>query len=137
MPKRYIVDAGLAAAAIHADEALLLRDHNLVGRLLDTFVTAQLRAELAACSSHPRLHHLRTEGGRQEIDLIVELSGGRILAIEVKAAVAVDRGDARHLLWLREALGTAFLHGLVLHTGGRMFGLSERITAAPMSALWS
>src|SRR5262245_36546875 len=43
------------------------------GRLLDTFVAAQLRAELAACSSRPRLYHLRTEAGRQEVDLLPEL----------------------------------------------------------------
>jgi hypothetical protein len=137
MPKRYVVDAGLAAAVINVDEAVALRDAGLVGRLLDTFVTAQFRAEIPACASRPRMHHLRTEGGRQEIDLIFELSGERIIGVEIKAAAAVNADDARHLNWLRDLLGERFAHGLVLHTGPGLFGLSDRITAAPIGVLWS
>ena len=137
MPKRYLVDAGLAAAAINVDEAMALRDHDLLGRLLDTFVAAQLRAELPACPSRPRMHHLRTEGGRQEIDLILEVAGDRVVGIAIKAAAAVGEREARHLAWLRDSLGERFLHGLVLHTGPGLFELGERITAAPISVLWS
>lgn len=137
LPKRYLVDAGLAARAIDVDELTSMRDSDVLGRLLDTFVTAQLRAELAASPSRPRLYHLRTEGGRQEVDLVLELAGHRIIGIEVKAAASVDHKDARHLAWLRDALGERFVHGLVLHAGPHLFALSERITAAPISALWS
>lgn len=137
MPKRYLVDAGLAAAAINAGEATALRDHELLGRLLDTFVAAQFRAELPACPSRPRLHHLRTEGGRQEIDLLLEVAADRIVGVEIKAAAAVGEQEARHLVWLRDSLGERFLHGLVLHTGPGLFELGERITAAPISVLWS
>jgi hypothetical protein len=136
-PKRYFVDSALAASAIVADEVTLMQDSDLLGRLLDTFVAAQLRAELAVCPGNPRMYHLRTEGGRQEIDLLIELAGHRIIGVEVKAAAAVDADDARHLAWLRDALGERFLHGLVLHAGPRIFQLSDRITAAPISALWS
>jgi uncharacterized protein len=137
MPKRYLIDAGLAAAAINADEATVMRDHALLGRLLDTFVAAQFRAELPACPSRPRIHHLRTEGGRQEIDLILEVSADRIVGVEIKAAAAVGEHEARHLVWLRDSLGERFLHGIVLHTGPGLFELEQRITAAPISVLWS
>lgn len=33
----------------------------------------------------PRLHHLRQDGGRREIDLLIEPAGHRVIAIEIKA----------------------------------------------------
>jgi uncharacterized protein len=137
MPKRYVVDTGLAANAINVDETTILRDPDLLGRLLDTFVAAQLRAELAACPSRPRMYHMRTEGGRQEVDLVLELAGRSVIGIEIKASAGVDTHAARHLVWLRDQLGDRFIHGLVLHTGPRLFPLSDRITAAPIGSLWA
>jgi hypothetical protein len=136
-PKRYLIDAGLAAVASNVDEAAVMRDSDLLGRLLDTFVAAQLRAELPACPSRPRMYHVRTEGGRHEVDLLLELSGHRVIGFEVKAAAAVTLHDARHLEWLRDQLGERFVHGLVMHAGPRSFELSDRITVAPISTLWS
>jgi hypothetical protein len=54
---------------------------------------------------------------RYEVDLIVELANGRIIAIEIKAASASSRSDARHLVWLREQPGDRVLAALVLHAG--------------------
>jgi uncharacterized protein len=56
--------------------------------------------------------------------------------VEVKADAAPGRGDARHLLWLRDQLGDRFEAGVVLHTGPRTYQLEERIHAAPISTLW-
>lgn len=107
-PKRYLIDAGLAVSAARLDGAGVLRDGNLLGRLLDTYVTAQLRPEVALLP-RARLHHLRTESGRQEVDLIVDLGGGRVIGIEVKAGAAPGPRDARHLAWLRDQLGAHFV----------------------------
>lgn len=134
-PKRYLIDAALIATALGVDENAVIRDGNLLGRALDTFVAAQLRPELALSSTNPRLHYLRTHGGRHEIDLVAELAGQRLLAIEVKAGAAVA-GDAKHLLWLRDELGDRFLAGVVLHTGPHVYELDKKILAAPISALW-
>ena len=136
-PKRYFLDAGLAASAMHTDEAGVMRDSDLLGQLLDTFVAAQFRADLAASPSRPRMYHVRTEGGRHEVDLLFEMTAGRVIAIEVKAAAAVDRKDARHLAWLREMLGERFAYGLVLHTGPGLFELEDRISAAPIGTIWT
>jgi predicted AAA+ superfamily ATPase len=135
-PKRYLIDAGLLAAALRADPRGVMRDGLLLGRLLETFVAAQLRAELAVSRTQPRLYHLRTERGRHEIDLVAELGGGRLIGIEVKAGGAARREDARHLAWLRDEVGERFVAGVVLHTGPRIYELDERILAAPICALW-
>jgi hypothetical protein len=44
--------------------------------------------------------------------------------------------DARHLAWLRSALGDRFLAGAVLHTGPGLFQLADRIAAIPICAIW-
>ena len=42
------------------DTTLVLREGDLIGRLLDTFVVAQLRAEIAISATRPRLYHVRS-----------------------------------------------------------------------------
>jgi predicted AAA+ superfamily ATPase len=134
--KRYLVDTSLVAAALELDELAVLRDGDLLGRMIDTFVLAQIRPEVALSSLRPRLHHLRSRDSRHEIDLVAELSAGDVVAVEIKSTGAPTRSDARHLEWLRERLGERFLAGAVLHTGPRPFRLSERIFALPIATLW-
>ncbi len=137
-PKRYLTDAALITATLGLDEQAVISDGDLLGRVLDTFVAAQLRPELAICKSRPRLYHLRTEEGRHEIDLLAELAGQQIVGIEVKAGAAPSaHGDARHLTWLAERLGERFLAGVVLHTGPHVYKLAEKIVAAPIAVLWA
>ncbi len=135
-PKRYVTDAALIGAALRLDARGILSDGNLLGRTLDTFVVSQLRPETGLSATRPRLYHLRTEGGRHEIDLVAELGGQRLVAVEVKASAAPSDEDARHLHWLRDEIGSRFLAGVVLHTGPRVYRLGERIVAAPISTLW-
>jgi uncharacterized protein len=135
-PKRYVTDTSLLTAALHLDELAVMRDGNLLGRLIETYVLAQIRPELELAGFTPRLYHLREKNGRHEIDLIAELAGGDVVAVEIKSSAAPRRSDARHLEWLREQLGERFLAGAVLHTGPRPFGLAERIFALPICTLW-
>lgn len=136
-PKRYVTDPSLVGAALRSDLDGVLRDGDLLGRMLDTFVAAQLRPELAASAARPRLFHLREKNGRHEIDLLAELGGDRVVAIEVKATAAPNRSDASHLEWMRDRLGQRFLAGVVFHTGPSAFTLGEQIAALPIAALWS
>ena len=122
--------------ALRLDADAILRDADLLGRMLETFVLAQLRGELEVCESRPRLYHLRERDGRREVDLVAELSGGRVVACEIKAGATVRPHDARHLAWLRDQLGDSFVFGAVLHTGRRSFSLGDRIDALPISAIW-
>jgi predicted AAA+ superfamily ATPase len=135
-PKRYLIDPALIATALAFDEQAVMADGDVLGRVLDTFVVAQLRAELAICQSRPRLYHLRTEEGRHEIDLLAELAGRRVVAIEVKASAAPSARDARHLGWLAERIGDRFLAGVVLHTGPHVYRLDTKVIAAPIAVLW-
>ena len=68
--------------------------------------------------------------------MIAELGGGRVLGVEIKAAAAPGDADARHLRWLREELGDRMVAGVILHTGPRLYALSDGIIAAPIATLW-
>ena len=135
--KRYLVDPALAMAAARIDETAVLTDPDLLGRILDTFVVAQLRPEIDLLRPRARLHHLRTEAGRREVDIVIDLGAGRLIAAEVKATTAPTSKDARHLGWLRDELGESFVRGIVFHTGRQPFELDERIWALPIASLWA
>lgn len=135
-PKRYVVDPALVSALLRLDVNAILLSGDLLGRLLDTLVVSQLRAELVVSRSRPRLYHVRQEQGRFEVDILGELGGGQIVGIEVKASAAPTRHDARHLIGLRDRLADAFVAGVLFHTGPRTYAIEERIIAAPISTLW-
>lgn len=135
-PKRHLTDVALLGGAVGVDTSAVLAEGTLLGRVLESFVLSQLRAELPACRTRPRLYHLRQEQGRREIDIVAELGGRRLIGIEVKAGTPT-RTDARHLAWLRDECGDRFLTGVILHTGAHSYELGDRITAAPVAALWS
>lgn len=135
-PKRYLVDPSLAGAALGLDAAAVMRDGDLLGRIIDSFVVAQIRPELELAADRPRLYHLREKDGRREIDLLAEVAGAGLIAVEIKATAAPNASDARHLAWLRDVLGDRFLAGAVLHTGPHPFRLGDRLLALPICVLW-
>jgi predicted AAA+ superfamily ATPase len=134
-PKRYVVDPGLVTGTLGLDVNDIMTDADVLGRLIDTFVVAQIRAELRL-GGRGWLYHLRDRNGDHEIDLVVELGHNRIVAIEVKAHSAPDARAAKHLRWLRDQLGDGFLAGVVLHTGPFTYELDDRIIAAPICTIW-
>ena len=136
MPKRHLVEPALIGAVLGLDTDLVLRSGDLLGRLLESFVVSQLRSELAVSALRPRLYHVRQQQGRFEVDVLAELGGGRLVAMEVKADAAPSPDAARHLATLRDRYDSEFLAGIVFHTGPRSYRLGDRLLAAPISALW-
>lgn len=135
-PKRYVADTGLWGSAVGADADLAMSDGDILGRLIDTFVMNQLRAEIVVDPLRPRLYHLRDRDGRHEVDLIADLGARGLIGLEVKAHSAPTLAHARHLVWLRDQLGDRFKTGAVLHTGPAQFRLGDRLEAIPICALW-
>jgi hypothetical protein len=137
LPKRHIVDAGLAAAALGLSADDILSNGDLLGRIFDTFAVSQLRAEAALSPGTPELLHLRDRNGRHEVDLIADFGQRGIVALEFKATAAPRPSDAVHLRWLRDELGARFLGGAVIHSGPSLYQLSDRILAAPLCTVWA
>ena len=135
-PKRYVTDAGLAAWLAGVDFDAARHNPDARGRIIDTYVAAQLRAEAEASSRPVQLHHLRTQRGEHEIDLVAEF-GFRVAAFEVKTGSAPTHKDARHIAWLRDQLPPEqFAGGVVFHTGRYRRQIGQGIEAVPIAALW-
>jgi uncharacterized protein len=137
LPKRHLVDPAFVGPLLGVDLRAVMRDGDLLGRVLDSFVVAQLRADCVVSKLSPRLYHVRDANGRHEVDVLAEFANGRVAAFEVKADAAPGTNTARHLRWLKDALGDRFAAGVVLHTGPRAFELEEGMLALPISALWT
>ena len=135
-PKFYIADTGLATSLLHADKATILSSGDLLGRIIDTFVAAQILPLVAL--SHPRIEafHLRDSNGIHEVDLLLEGPGGTVVGIEIKSGDAVKPQAARHLEWLRDYPGSTFKRGVVFHKGDPTYPMSDRIWAMPIAAIW-
>lgn len=135
-PKRYLCEPALAAPLLGLERRSITRDADTAGRMIDSFVAAQIRPELQVGSMPVSMFHIR-QGGRREIDIVLERRDGALIALEIKAAADVDLHDARHLVWLRDQLDSdRFRAGIVLHTGRHIRRLATRIWAVPICALW-
>ncbi len=106
-----------------------------LGGLLEAFVAAELMRQSTWCEERFTISHYRSPDGR-EIDLILELDDGRVIAVEVKAASSASAADARHLRWLEGRIGDRLVAGVVLTTDDRSRHLGGRLWAVPVAALW-
>ncbi len=142
-PKHQFADPALAARLLGVGTEALLdggevgppvpRDGTLLGALFESLVTLSLRTYAQAAEA--TVKHLRTAGGRHEIDLIVERADGRVLAIEVKLARDVRDHDTRHLRWLAERIGGELLDALIVTTGAEAYRRADGIGVVPAALL--
>ncbi|MCL2788591.1 MAG: DUF4143 domain-containing protein [Micrococcales bacterium] len=135
-PKLHIVDPGMAAHLVGDNRAGLLASASHLGRLIDTFTMAQIRPLLRLRSPKITAYHLRDANGDREIDLVLQSASGDVVALEIKATATVPPRSARHLAWLRDSLGSAFIRGMVLHTGTMTFPMGDKLWAMPIARLW-
>ena len=143
LPKHHLADPALAARALGLDADALLsgatpeqripRDGSVLGHLFESLVTQGVRVFAQAADA--RVSHLRTQGGRQEIDLIVERADQRVLAIAVKLGGVVGDDDVKHLLWLRQHLGDDFVDAVVVNTGPQAYRRPDGIAVVPAALL--
>lgn len=132
-PKLALTDTGLAARLIGSR---VHTDPEVAGRLIETFVTNELRAQAEWSTARPQLFHYRDRDGA-EMDLILEAGDGRVVGIEVKAGATVRADDLRGLRHLEQRLGDGFAAGIVLCTAPEPIHLGRRLWALPISVLWA
>lgn len=134
-PKLHVTDTGVACALLGLDEAALMEDRSTLGQLLETFVVQELRRQASWRDDDVRFHHLRDRDG-VEVDLVIELGGRALAAIEVKASATVTAADFRGIRKLRDAAGKRFASGVVLYDGEASVGFGDGLFAVPIRALW-
>jgi predicted AAA+ superfamily ATPase len=134
MPKLYMVDSGLLAALVGADERRVRYDDGLAGALFETFAAVELERQASWSAEPLTFWHYRE--GRREVDIIVERPSGEIVGVEVKAGATVRAGDFAGLVHLRERVGPRLRSGVVLYAGERTLPFGPRLWALPLCALW-
>lgn len=131
-PKLTLTDTGLTARLLGGR---LRSDPEVAGRLIETFVAGELRAQAEWSEAHPSLFHFRDRDGA-EVDLVLESGDGRVVGVEVKAGATVRAEDLRGLRLLERRLGSDFAVGIVLCTAPEPRHLGGRLWILPISALW-
>ncbi len=142
-PKHHLADPALVTQLLGVDTDALLtgddggvpipRDGTLLGALFESLVT--LTTRVFAQAAEARTHHLRTHGGRHEVDLVVERGDGRVVAIEAKLASTVDSDDLTHLHWLGDQLGDRLLDKVVVSTGPAAYRRMDGVAVVPLGLL--
>lgn len=79
--------------------------------------------------------HYRSHTG-EEVDLVLEGPGGRVVGVEVKAQGSLRPEDLRGLKSLAQALGPRFHRGVVLYLGRETVPFAPNLHALPLEALW-
>jgi predicted AAA+ superfamily ATPase len=141
--KHHLVDPALAARLLGANRDALLeneelgppvpRDGTLLGALFESLVALCVR--VYAQNSEATTGHLRTHSGNREIDLIVEGSNKRVVAIEVKLKRTIKDADVRNLLWLKSTIGNELLDAIVITTGESAYRRPDGIGVVPAALL--
>ncbi|MDA8268470.1 MAG: DUF4143 domain-containing protein [Actinomycetota bacterium] len=141
-PKHHLADPALAARLVRLDATTLLagagpgsavpRDGTYLGALFESLAVLSVRT--LAQRHDARVHHLRTRGGRHEVDMIVEGTDG-FLAIEVKLSATVDDRDTTHLRWLRQQLPEHCVDLVVLTTGPEAYRRRDGTAVVPLGML--
>ena len=141
-PKHHLVDPAIAGRLLGTTiDSLLMadgpyetrREDTLLGALFESLATLTLR--VLAQPLRANVCHLRTQRGEHEIDIIVERSDHKVLALEVKLTSAPTVSDARHLNWLQEQLGDALIDKVIICTGEYAYRQEDGTAIVPLGLL--
>jgi predicted AAA+ superfamily ATPase len=136
-PKYLLADSAVLARLLRADPKRLEGDDSLLGTVLESFTGMELAKQISASPSAASLRHMRTAKG-VEVDFVVEWGDGSVSGVEVKSTATLRDDDFRHLVTLRDRIGSErFVKGVVLYSGGEVLPFGERLEAWPISVLWS
>ncbi|MCL2110806.1 MAG: ATP-binding protein [Clostridiales bacterium] len=136
-PKIIVSDTGLACSLKGISHEFLsnIENGNEMGPLLETFVIAEINKQRSWSETDYSLHHYRDRDNK-EVDIVLELDDGRLIAIEVKAASSFSRKDFSGMKAFRDVAGSRFYCGILLYTGMEAQPFGDKMFAAPVSAIW-
>lgn len=134
-PKVLLNDTGLLCHLIGLTYERLLGDDLLAGPVLESFVATELLKQSGTSKTRPSLYHYRTHK-QQEVDLVLEDSQGRLVAIEVKKTSSPAPNDFDAMRRMRDAVGDRFLRGILFHQGREWVYSDPAMQMVPLPALW-
>lgn len=135
-PKRHLVDPSLAAAALGAGPERLRGDLGYLGCLFESLVVRDLR--VASLPLRGQISHYRDSNGL-EVDAVIEVTGGRWAAVEIKLGPAAVDDAAATLRRFAQTVDTsvvgepAFL--AVIVPGGYAYTRPDGVLVVPAVTL--
>ena len=112
-----------------------IENGNELGPIFEAFVINEIMKQQTWSDIGFSAHHYRDKDGK-EVDLVLELRGGKVIAIEIKAASSFSRKDFAGMKALRDMLGNRFQCGVLLYTGSEILPFGDRLYCAPASSIW-
>lgn len=138
-----MADPALAARLLRLDERTLLEGRGgaspvaagrtALGRLFESLAT--LCVKPCAQAAEAATYHLREKHGRHEVDLVVEGTGGRVAAFEVKLAATPSPQEGASLRWLRGRIGDRLAAAVIITTGRAAYRRPDGIAVVPLALL--
>ena len=142
VPKHHLADPALAARLLGLSVDALINGEGrpigpqaggMLGHLFESLVTLSVR--VAAQAAEASVGHLRTRNGDHEVDLVLVRDDGKVVAVEVRLAAAVEDRDTVHLHWLAQRLGADLLDAIIVNTGPNAYRRSDGIGVVPLALL--
>lgn len=135
-PKVIVKDSGLALRVGRVTEQQLsIVGSPHLGAAVEGFVVSELLKQRSWSREEYDLFQFRDRAG-VEVDIVIELHDGSVIAFEVKAGSTAKTEHFRGLRLLRDRLEERFLGGYVLNTATRGVSFGDRLGTMPIAALW-
>jgi predicted AAA+ superfamily ATPase len=143
LPKRYLADPALAVNLLGYRKSDLLSGQEgepnfdrygpLIGRLFEALAVLCIR--VYAETNSWKVSHFRDRNGRREVDLILEVGGSKVIAVEIKLAQTPRDSDFGNLLWLKEQLGDSVVDSVLITTGPYAYRHNNGVAVVPLGLL--
>ncbi len=133
-PKIYFNDTGLLSHMLGVNTKNTPPE--TIGLMLENYLLLELLKMASWCSQNVDFYYYRTAGG-VEVDIIMENSAGKIVAMEVKRSATLKPNAIRGIKDLQTVLGNKFHRGIIFYTGSIVIPLDKNIHAVPIGFLMS
>ena len=118
-----------------AAEALTIGGREYYGALVEQFVALELVKRQAWSRTPYSLYQFRDIDGL-EVDLIIELADGRLLAVEVKSSTSLTEKAWTNLIRFKDRFPDRDITGACLHAGTQTAVIGGWLHILPLTALW-
>lgn len=136
-PKAVVSDSALATrlAGVNLESPAGPAQPEHLGALLEGFVATELLKQREWSQADFDVWHYRDRNGA-EVDIVIELSDGSVIGLEVKASQTVKADHFKGLKFLADKLGSRFRAGAVLSLAPNAVRFGESLYGLPVAALW-
>lgn len=133
--KIYLVDTALQLFMLNMNKDHLWKDSQLLGKIVENFIVMELVKQISFSNYNIKMYHYR-DYAQTEVDIILEIDGRDLIAIEIKTSETLSKEDFKGLQKFQEVAKKNLRFGIVLYAGNTAIPFSENMMALPISILW-